>query len=89
MSSPIAFPDSDDVAMQEQTNAEQSVPDAPGAQSLFLPGTPSTAMGTPARPPQTPGIMARRALGMSTPRSIQRTPLFQGFFFRAMFVHTN
>jgi DNA replication licensing factor MCM4 len=80
MSSPINFPDSDDVEMQDQTNGEQSMPGAPTPQTLFLPGTPSTNAGTPARQSglTTPGIMARRALGMSTPRSTKRTPLFQG-----------
>jgi DNA replication licensing factor MCM4 len=86
MSSPPAldFPSSDmeDVAMNDGTAAEQSMPDAPppGGNLLFLPATPSAA-GTPARqrysnaPDSTPlrGVMARRALGMETPK---RTPLF-------------
>ena len=83
MSSPPAldFPSSDmpveDVDMNDGAAAEQSMPDAP---PLFLPATPSAA-GTPARqqysnaPDSTPlrGVMARRALGMQTPK---RTPLF-------------
>ena len=79
MSSPINFPDSD-VDMQEHESAEQSMPDAPPRQPLFDLGTPSTSRGTPRKSavPSTPGIMARRALGMSTPRSAPRTPLFEG-----------
>jgi len=78
MSSPINFPDSD-VDMQEQESAEQSMLDAPPRQPLFDPATPSTK-GTPRKSvvPSTPGIMARRALGMSTPKSAPRTPLFEG-----------
>ncbi|EPQ51807.1 MCM-domain-containing protein [Gloeophyllum trabeum ATCC 11539] len=75
----MEFPTSelDDVNMDDSTTlnntAEQSMADAPNAQSLFLPGTPSIA-GTPARS-QGGGsaVAARRALGMSTPK---RTPLF-------------
>jgi DNA replication licensing factor MCM4 len=81
MSSPPAldFPTSDEI---EMTSVEegQTRPDAP---PLFLAGTPSAA-GTPARlwasddgsqAGNTPmqGLMARRAVGMSTPK---RTPLF-------------
>lgn len=79
MSSPINFPDSD-VDMQEEESAEQSMPNAPRREPLFDPGTPSTVEGTPRKGavPSTPGIMARRALGMSTPKSASRTPLFEG-----------
>lgn len=63
---------------------EQSVPNAPPQQQpLFLAGTPSAA-GTPTRrgasvAESSPGggiegIMARRAVGMSTPR--RKQPLF-------------
>ena len=86
MSSPPAldFPTSDmeeDVDMNDGAAAEQSMPDAPlPGNPLFLPATPSAA-GTPAQqrysnaPDSTPlrGVMARRALGMQTPK---RTPLF-------------
>ena len=67
--------------MNDGTAADQSMPDAPPpGNTLFLQATPSAA-GTPARhqysdaPDNTPlrGIMARRALGMQTPK---RTPLF-------------
>ncbi|EIN14579.1 MCM-domain-containing protein [Punctularia strigosozonata HHB-11173 SS5] len=79
---PIDFPtsDMDDIEMDDAatTGGQQSMSGAPPVQSLFLPGTPSTS-GTPSRRnvPQTPtsGTVARRALGMSTPRQ-QRTPLF-------------
>ncbi|KAF7331825.1 DNA helicase [Mycena kentingensis (nom. inval.)] len=72
MSSPprVNFPSSDapdDVEMQE------TFPDAPPQQDLFFPGTPDAA-GSPARSyAATPmsGIMARRAVGLSTPK---RTP---------------
>ena len=76
MSSPINFPDSD-VDMQEEESAEQSMPNAPRRQPLFDPATPG---GTPRKStvPSTPGIMARRALGRSTPKSAPRTPLFEG-----------
>lgn len=79
MSSPINFPDSD-VDMQEEGSAEQSMLNAPPRQPLFDPPTPSTTGGTPRKSaaPSTPGIMARRALGMSTPKSAPRTPLFEG-----------
>ncbi|KAJ7507506.1 cell division control protein 54 [Mycena galericulata] len=81
MSSPPAldFPTSDDIDMGDGEG--QTMPDAPPANPLFLAGTPSVA-GTPARPwasdgdvQATPiqGLMARRAVGMSTPK---RTPLF-------------
>jgi DNA replication licensing factor MCM4 len=78
MSSPINFPDSD-VDMQEEESAEQSMSNAPPRLPLFEPATPSTG-GTPRKSavPSTPGIMARRALGMSTPKSAPRTPLFEG-----------
>jgi hypothetical protein len=88
MSSPPAldFPSSDlgDVDMDDGTNAEQSMPEAPPANRLFLAGTPSTTAGTPSRQqyqiPSSPlrGATARRALGMSTPK---RTPLFMGEWF--------
>ncbi|KAJ7594273.1 MCM-domain-containing protein [Mycena floridula] len=81
MSSPMAFPTSDDVQMDEQDTGDQTMPDAPPR--LFLPGTPDASVaGTPARgsripstPARTPmsGIVPRRALGMATP---SRTPLF-------------
>ena len=67
--------------MGDGAAAEQSMPDAPQPGNLlFLPATPSAA-GTPApqrysnAPDSTPlrGVMARRALGMQTPK---RTPLF-------------
>jgi len=76
MSSPINLPDSD-VDMEEHGSAEQSMPNAP---PLFDPATPSTTRGTPRKSmmPSTPGITARRALGMSTPKSAPRTPLFEG-----------
>lgn len=83
MSSPPAldFPTSDDVEMGDGEG--QTMPDAPPVNPLFLAGTPSAA-GTPARPwasddgeqgMGTPlqGLMARRAVGLSTPK---RTPLF-------------
>ncbi|TFK32059.1 cell division control protein 54 [Crucibulum laeve] len=80
---PLDFPSSemDDVEMGNATGTgEQSMPEAPPVNPLFLAGTPSAA-GTPARqrysnaPEGTPlrGATARRALGMSTPK---RTPLF-------------
>jgi DNA replication licensing factor MCM4 len=75
MSSPPAldFPSSDlDVPMEDGT-AEESMPNAPPAQPLFFAGTPSVA-GTPRRD----GVVARRALGMTTPK---RTPLFNGELF--------
>lgn len=79
MSSPMNLPDSDD-DMQEHEPVEQSMPNAPPRQPLFDPGTPSTTRGTPRKGgvPSTPGITARRALGMSTPKSAPRTPLFEG-----------
>jgi len=90
MSSPPAldFPSSDlgDVDMEDGTNVEQSMPEAPPVNRLFLAGTPSTTAGTPSRQqhqiPSSPlrGATARGALGMSTPK---RTPLFMGecFFY--------
>jgi hypothetical protein len=82
MSSPPAldFPTSD-VEMDDGAT-QQPMLNAPPANPLFLPGTPSAA-GTPARlhDPSTPtgtplwGITARRAVGLSTPK---RTPLFAG-----------
>jgi len=79
MSSPMNLPDSDD-DMHEHEPAEQTMPNAPPRQPLFDPGTPSTTRGTPRKGgvPSTPGITARRALGMSTPKSAPRTPLFEG-----------
>ncbi|THH00256.1 hypothetical protein EW026_g2226 [Hermanssonia centrifuga] len=85
MSSPLNFPSSDppDAEMQDSTHSEQSMPNAPPAQPLFFPTTPSAA-GTPSRPrdfsdaPSSPtpmsGLMARRAVGLSTPR--KKAPLF-------------
>jgi len=88
MSSPPAldFPSSelDDVDMNDGTNVEQSMPEAPTANRLFLAGTPSTSAGTPSRQqyqvPSSPlrGATARRALGVNTPK---RTPLFMGVYF--------
>ncbi|KAF9489512.1 MCM-domain-containing protein [Pleurotus eryngii] len=76
MSSPPAldFPssDMDDVQMGDAQQGQGAAP-AP-AEGLFLPGTPSTSMGTPTRTPMS-GFAARRALGMTTPKS-KRTPLF-------------
>jgi DNA replication licensing factor MCM4 len=83
---PIDFPSDDidadgDVDMDHANNGEtqeQSMINAPPQQSLFLPGTPSTPAsrrgggGTPMG-----SAVARRALGMSTPKS-KRTPLFLG-----------
>ncbi|KAI0922862.1 hypothetical protein AcW1_002588 [Taiwanofungus camphoratus] len=82
MSSPpqdIPTSDLDDVEMQEGT----TMSDVPLAEPLFFPSTPS-ANGTPVRrrdnlantPGGMSGIMARRAIGMNTPR--RRTPLFAG-----------
>ncbi|KAL1721505.1 MCM2/3/5 family-domain-containing protein [Schizophyllum commune] len=88
-SSPLHMPSSpapipDDVDMNDGT-IEQTFPDAPNAESLFLPGTPSAA-GTPARsrasraPDTSPSrnVVARRAMGMNTPRRTPQTPLFEG-----------
>ena len=55
---------------------EETFPDAPNAESLFLPGTPSAA-GTPARsrasraPDTSPSrnAVSRRAMGMNTPQN--------------------
>ncbi|KAI0696530.1 MCM2/3/5 family-domain-containing protein [Cytidiella melzeri] len=78
MSSPLNFPSSDspDAEMQD----DQTLPTVRRPQPLFLASTPS-AKGTPSRrddvgssPSATPGLMARRAVGLSTPR--RRTPLF-------------
>lgn len=82
MSSPLKFPDSDppDVDMEE----DATFPDAPAQQQpLFLASTPSAA-GTPSKhrggsvaassPGDMSGLMARRAVGMETPR--RKTPLF-------------
>ncbi|KAI0822446.1 MCM-domain-containing protein [Trametes gibbosa] len=72
MSSPprdIPTSDLEDVEMQDDhTPGEPSMPNAPARAPLFLAGTPS-ASGTPRH-----GSVARRALGMSTPR--RQTPLF-------------
>ncbi|THU95493.1 MCM-domain-containing protein, partial [Dendrothele bispora CBS 962.96] len=84
MSSPprLDFPSSDnDVDMSNGTQEQQTMPDAPPRDPLFLAGTPSTSAGTPARlrgqAPATSsplrGITARRAVGLDTPK---RTPLF-------------
>ncbi|CAK5275775.1 unnamed protein product [Mycena citricolor] len=75
MSSPPA-PEYDDIQMEDGAEEGQTMPDAP---PLFLAGSPSVS-GSPMRPnwgsddPQaTPmqGLMARRAVGLSTPK---RTP---------------
>ena len=85
MSSPprLDFPSSDfgDVQMEDNTQEEQSVPEAPAPMPLFL-NSPAETPSRPRRagaPENTPthGIMARRALGFSTPR-MQKTPLFAG-----------
>ncbi|KAI0753308.1 MCM-domain-containing protein [Daedaleopsis nitida] len=71
MSSPprdIPTSDLEDVEMDD-TLVDPSMPNAPPRGPLFLEGTPSAA-GTP-----THNAIARRALGMSTPRRKQ-TPLF-------------
>ncbi|KAJ7638546.1 cell division control protein 54 [Roridomyces roridus] len=77
MSSPLNFPSSDDPNMDVDEGGT-TMPDAP---PLFLAGTPSAA-GTPSRfqfsddgtqGTPLPGLMARRAVGMNTPK---RTPLF-------------
>ncbi|KAH7883060.1 MCM-domain-containing protein [Phlebopus sp. FC_14] len=90
MSSPprVDFPasDIDDIEMDgppHDESVEQSMSMAPPPQRLFLESTPSAA-GTPARQRYanaeagTPlsGIIARRALGLTTPRGPPRTPLF-------------
>ncbi|KAL1661038.1 MCM2/3/5 family-domain-containing protein [Schizophyllum commune] len=88
-SSPLHMPSSpapvpDDVDMGDGT-VEETFPDAPNAESLFLPGTPSAA-GTPSRsrasraPDTSPSrnVVARRAMGMNTPRRTPQTPLFEG-----------
>jgi DNA replication licensing factor MCM4 len=80
MSSPPAldFPSSDlDVPMEDGT-AEESMPNAPPAQPLFFAGTPSVAATSVAGTPRRDGVVARRALGMTTPK---RTPLFNGELF--------
>ncbi|KAI1792411.1 MCM-domain-containing protein [Ganoderma leucocontextum] len=73
MSSPprdIPTSDLEDVEMQfDEGTVEQSMPGAPAPAPLFLEGTPSIA-GTPRH-----NVVARRAMGMSTPRR-QKTPLF-------------
>ncbi|KAM6501317.1 cell division control protein 54 [Amanita muscaria] len=83
MSSPprLDFPSSDfgDVQMEDNTQVEQSVPEAPAPMPLFL-NSPTETPSRPRRagaPENTPthGIMARRALGLSTPK-MQKTPLF-------------
>ncbi|PFH50834.1 hypothetical protein AMATHDRAFT_3571 [Amanita thiersii Skay4041] len=87
MSSPpqLDFPSSelDDIPMEDGTGGEQSMPEAPTLQTtpLFL----STPTQTPVKagranaPDSTPlrGVMARRALGLTTPKRA-RTPLFEG-----------
>ncbi|KZT04871.1 MCM-domain-containing protein [Laetiporus sulphureus 93-53] len=71
MSSPIReYPSSDAGDIDMQDAAEQSMPEAFAPQQLFFPSTPSAA-GTPTRRNlATPmsSVMARRALGMATPR---------------------
>lgn len=76
---PLDFPSSElgDVPMEDGTQGEQSFPEVP----LFL-GSPAETPSRPQRaniPENTPlrGVMARRALGFSTPKSA-RTPLFAG-----------
>ena len=86
MSSPLKFPSSDPATDQDMdggNTTSESLPNAPPRQPLFFAGTPSAA-GTPSRrrdvsaAPSSPsamsGIMARRAVGMSTPR--RKQPLF-------------
>ncbi|KAH9968055.1 MCM2/3/5 family-domain-containing protein [Russula dissimulans] len=79
-SSPLPIPSSDDdVAMAiddelPQTPAAhggQSMSQAPRADPLFLAGTPSTQASTPLR-----GVVARRAVGMSSTPRRNRPPLF-------------
>ena len=83
MSSPLRFPSSDppDAEMQDEQNVRNT---PPPQQPLFLAGTPS-AQGTPSRrrgdggssvAGSSPGegFMARRAVGLTTPR--RKTPLF-------------
>lgn len=80
---PLDFPSSElrDVQMEDGTHGEQSFPEAPPPVPLFL-GSPAETPSRPQRdnlPENTPlrGVMARRALGFSTPKSA-RTPLFAG-----------
>ncbi|GJE86319.1 minichromosome maintenance (MCM) 2/3/5 family protein [Phanerochaete sordida] len=81
MSSPLKFPSSDPPDA-EMADGEQGTPNAPAQQPLFFAATPSAA-GTPRRsqrqqssvPPSSPGsVVARRAVGLSTPK--RKTPLF-------------
>ncbi|KAH8101679.1 MCM-domain-containing protein [Cristinia sonorae] len=85
-SPPLDFPSSDmDAEMQDEAGAgEQSMAEAPPPQPLFFATTPSAA-GTPARrsnasvtgtPNAFANVMARRAVGLSTPRR-KGTPLFE------------
>ncbi|KAJ3477536.1 hypothetical protein NLI96_g10401 [Meripilus lineatus] len=87
MSSPLNFPSSDipDAEMEDATEATHNAPAAANS-PLFLPSTPS-AVGTP-RPhdlssdPATPSalanVMARRAIGLSTPRRPQQQLFARG-----------
>jgi len=86
---PIDFPTSDmDAEMEDGTNRGS------GTGPLFLPQTPSTTAGTPARQRGSGalgsdafrGSVARRAVGFSTPR---RDPLFLGQLFETVDIHHN
>src|SRR6266550_4774078 len=89
---PLDFPSSD-VQMEDSTQPEQSMPEAPPPLPLFL-GSPAETPSRPQRtniPQSSPlrGVMARRALGLNTPKSA-RTPLFAGPWFCArLFVTDN
>ncbi|KAA1471935.1 MCM-domain-containing protein [Dentipellis sp. KUC8613] len=81
-SPPVDYASSDvgDAEMQDETGG-QSMSQAPQQQPLFFPQTPSAA-GTPRRPRGSDDLVssplasavARRAVGMSTPRRTPRTP---------------
>ena len=82
MSSPprdIPTSDLEDVEMQQDGAADPSMPNAPPRAPLFLEGTPSVA-GTPRH-----NAVARRAMGLSTPRRPQ-TPLFAREFSSVVFL---
>ncbi|KAF8624729.1 hypothetical protein AX17_007060 [Amanita inopinata Kibby_2008] len=83
MSSPplLDFPSSElgDIQMDDNTIGEQSMPEAPPPVPLFL-ASPASTPARPRRndaPDSTPlrGVMARRALGLTTPMR-PKTPLF-------------